>query len=101
MCWSFSKDDFLLRDGRGDWIRTSDLHTPSVMRYQAALRPDYAIVFDGEAHLGRPMGEGKTKRARRSRRRRSKRPLIARILTVILAIPAAYLLATLVGALVP
>ena len=26
--------------GRGDWIRTSDLHTPSVMRYQAALRPD-------------------------------------------------------------
>ncbi len=29
-------------DGRGDWIRTSDLHTPSVMRYQAALRPDLA-----------------------------------------------------------
>ena len=28
--------------GRGDWIRTSDLHTPSVMRYQAALRPDRA-----------------------------------------------------------
>ena len=28
--------------GRGDWIRTSDLHTPSVMRYQAALRPDLA-----------------------------------------------------------
>jgi hypothetical protein len=27
-------------DGRGDWIRTSDPHTPSVMRYQAALRPD-------------------------------------------------------------
>src|SRR5256885_9995630 len=30
------------KDGRGDWIRTSDLHTPSVMRYQAALRPDMA-----------------------------------------------------------
>ena len=28
------------KTGRGDWIRTSDLHTPSVMRYQAALRPD-------------------------------------------------------------
>jgi hypothetical protein len=27
-------------NGRGDWIRTSDPHTPSVMRYQAALRPD-------------------------------------------------------------
>src|SRR3546814_9569279 len=26
--------------GRGDWIRTSDPPTPSVMRYQAALRPD-------------------------------------------------------------
>ncbi len=30
------------KDGRGDWIRTSDPHTPSVMRYQAALRPDQA-----------------------------------------------------------
>src|SRR6185503_3570680 len=30
--------------GRGDWIRTSDLHTPSVMRYQAALRPDLAAA---------------------------------------------------------
>ena len=28
------------KNGRGDWIRTSDPHTPSVMRYQAALRPD-------------------------------------------------------------
>ena len=26
--------------GRGDRIRTCDPHTPSVMRYQAALRPD-------------------------------------------------------------
>ncbi len=26
--------------GRDDRIRTCDPHTPSVMRYQAALRPD-------------------------------------------------------------
>ena len=32
------------RNGRGDWIRTSDLHTHSVMRYQAALRPDLAAA---------------------------------------------------------
>ncbi len=25
--------------GRGDWIRTSDPHTPSMVRYQTALRP--------------------------------------------------------------
>ena len=31
--------------GRGDWIRTSDPHTPSVMRYQAALRPDQGAAF--------------------------------------------------------
>jgi hypothetical protein len=27
-------------DGRGDWIRTSDLLNPIQVRYQAALRPD-------------------------------------------------------------
>ena len=35
--------DALLSDwkiGRDERIRTSDPHTPSVMRYQAALRPD-------------------------------------------------------------
>ena len=42
--------------GRGDWIRTSDLHTPSVMRYQAALRPDWP------AHLGRATNHGKVRR---------------------------------------
>ena len=26
--------------GRDDWIRTSDPHTPSMVRYQAALRPE-------------------------------------------------------------
>ena len=25
---------------QGDWIRTSDPHSPRVVRYQAALRPD-------------------------------------------------------------
>jgi hypothetical protein len=34
------KDSDVGKAGRGDWIRTSDPHTPSVMRYQAALRPD-------------------------------------------------------------
>ena len=51
-------------DGRGDWIRTSDPHTPSVMRYQAALRPDRpgaaasAAVRKGR-DLGLGVGEGK------------------------------------------
>ena len=70
------------------------------MRYQAALRPDYAVVFNGEAHLGRRMGEGKTKR-RRSRRRRTKTNLAGRILTILLAIPALYLVAALAGSLIP
>ena len=42
------------KDGRGDWIRTSDLHTPSVMRYQAALRPDLA----GASRQGYPTRQG-------------------------------------------
>jgi uncharacterized protein (TIGR02117 family) len=71
------------------------------MRYQAALRPDYAVALDGEAHLGRRMGEGKPKRARTRRRRRPKRPPIAGIVTAILAIPALYLIAALIGSLVP
>src|SRR5690348_18300237 len=41
-------------DGRGDWIRTSDLHTPSVMRYQAALRPDLA----GASRQGNRLRQG-------------------------------------------
>ena len=28
-----------LRDGRDDWIRTSDPHNPIVVRYQTAPRP--------------------------------------------------------------
>ena len=31
--------------GRDDRIRTCDPHTPSVMRYQAALRPDRSAAF--------------------------------------------------------
>ena len=49
--------DFLWIDGRGDWIRASDLHAPSVMRYQAALRPDY-----WPAHLGSHISQGKVGR---------------------------------------
>src|SRR6476469_7651137 len=42
-------------DGRSDRIRTCDPHTPSVMRYQAALRSDPA------GHLGgkRPRSKAK------------------------------------------
>ncbi len=46
------------RDGRGDWIRTSDLHTPSVMRYQAALRPDWLAHLGSPVILGKVRGEG-------------------------------------------
>src|SRR5438477_10947373 len=31
-------------DGRGDWIRTSDLPLPKRTRYQASLRPDLPIL---------------------------------------------------------
>ncbi|HET9811256.1 MAG TPA: TIGR02117 family protein [Sphingomicrobium sp.] len=47
------------------------------------------------------MGEGKPKRRRRGRRRRSNGSLAARLLTALLAIPAAYLLAALIGSLIP
>ena len=71
------------------------------MRYQAALRPDYAVVFDGEAHLGRRMGEGKKKRGRPRRRKANWQRVARRIFAAVLAIPALYLLAALVGSLVP
>ncbi len=32
------------RNGRGDWIRTSDPLRPRQVRYQAALRPDSLII---------------------------------------------------------
>ena len=71
------------------------------MRYQAALRPDYAIVSNGEAHLGRRMGEGKAKRAKRRRPRRSRPRIARRVALALLAIPLLYLLAALIGSLVP
>ncbi len=37
-------DPLMQENGRGDRIRTCDPHTPSVMRYQAALRPDRGTV---------------------------------------------------------
>ena len=58
-----------LRIGRDERIRTSDPHTPSVMRYQAALRPDrpdWAGVapsagwqtMQGSPEQSRPTGAG-------------------------------------------
>src|SRR5437764_1168827 len=86
--------------GRGDWIRTSDLHTPSVMRYQAALRPDWL------AHLGRATIQGKVRlegwgvAARRRKTGKAGRWL-GRIGLAILALPALYLAAALAGSLIP
>ena len=54
--------------GRGDWIRTSDLHTPSVMRYQAALRPDLA----GASRQGYQSRQGAAGGRVARRRRKSK-----------------------------
>ena len=39
------------KSGRDERIRTSDPHTPSVMRYQAALRPDRALAFRSHGPL--------------------------------------------------
>jgi uncharacterized protein (TIGR02117 family) len=60
----------------------------------------FAVVFNGEAHLGRRMGEGKTRR-RRYRRRKRSRPVIAWLLVAVLAIPAAYMFAALLGSVIP
>ena len=48
--------------GRDDWIRTSDPHTPSVMRYQAALRP----VTSGAGPIGSASGRRKRRLGRRN-----------------------------------
>ncbi len=85
-------------NGRGDWIRTSDLHTPSVMRYQAALRPDWL------GHLGRRSSQGKVRQEGQVARRRRKpkaRQWVRRAALAVLAIPCLYLLAALIGSLVP
>src|SRR3954447_17163441 len=85
-------------DGRGDWIRTSDLHTPSVMRYQAALRPDLAAA----SRQGYPSRQGIEAFLVARRRRKAKRSKwVGRAAATLLAIPALYLLAALIGSLVP
>jgi hypothetical protein len=35
----------MVKNGRGDWIRTSDNVVPNHVRYQAALRPDDGIKY--------------------------------------------------------
>ena len=68
------------------------------MRYQAALRPDWL------AHLGRATDQGKVQRgelvARRGRKGKAGK-WVGRLLSILLAAPAAYLSAALVGSLVP
>jgi hypothetical protein len=51
-----------MKIGRDERIRTSDPHTPSVMRYQAALRPDLKGLADAGPEAGgysRRAGQGK------------------------------------------
>src|SRR6476469_4230952 len=84
-------------DGRGDWIRTSDLHTPSVMRYQAALRPDLAAA----SMQGYPTRQGGRAFVARRRPKGKSRKWVSRLLTLLLALPAIYLVAALIGSAVP
>src|SRR5437762_10687460 len=92
--WTSRLATFREDDGRGDWIRTSDLHTPSVMRYQAALRPDLAAA----SRQGYPTRQGAAGGSVARRRRKSKPgKWVGRALAAILAIPALYLLAALIG----
>ncbi len=42
---SCAKQETAFLIGRDERIRTSDPHTPSVMRYQAALRPDRSAAY--------------------------------------------------------
>ena len=86
------------KTGRGDWIRTSDLHTPSVMRYQAALRPDLAWA----SRQGRSARQGVRGAGVARRRRKGKAgKWVGRAVTAILALPAIYLLMALIGSLIP
>ena len=68
------------------------------MRYQAALRPDWL------AHLGRATIQGKVQAGGELARRRRKSKAgkwVGRSLSAILALPALYLLAALIGSLIP
>ena len=96
----------LNEDGRGDWIRTSDPHTPSVMRYQAALRPDLAspLSWTATGHLVRRASQGKVQAGGMSGAAKTAGKSgvgAARRCSLLAAIPALYLLAALVGSLVP
>src|SRR5690348_11227867 len=68
------------------------------MRYQAALRPDWP------RHLGRAIRQGKVggdgRMARRRRKGKSGK-WVGRLLTAALAVPALYLVAALIGSLIP
>src|SRR6476659_4762735 len=66
--------------GRGDWIRTSDLHSPSVKRYPTRQG-------------------GRVGRVARRRRKSKSGKWVGRFLTALLAVPALYLIAALVGSL--
>ena len=79
--------------GRGDWIRTSDLHTPSVMRYQAALRPDLAAASRQAIRQGKAGGWRMVRRRRKS----DIRKWVGRLLLMLLAVPALYLIAAFIG----
>jgi hypothetical protein len=46
------------KDGRGDWIRTSDLLNPIQVRYQTALRPGDRRLIDIVAGDGAAVNRG-------------------------------------------
>ena len=43
-----------LKESRADWIRTSDLYTPSVARYQTTLQPESSFYVDFHFLTTRP-----------------------------------------------
>ncbi|HEY6048550.1 MAG TPA: TIGR02117 family protein [Sphingomicrobium sp.] len=61
------------------------------MRYQAALRPDWL------AHLGSRTNLGKVRRRRKAKAGKA----LGRLISAILALPALYLFAALIGSIVP
>src|SRR5947209_6043342 len=68
------------------------------MRYQAALRPDLAAA-SRQRYRTRQGGRGKRVAQRRRKSKRGK--WLGAALTTGLAVPAAYLLAALIGSLIP
>src|SRR5947209_8860945 len=68
------------------------------MRYQAALRPDLAGASRQGHHTRQGAAGGQV--ARRRRKSKAGR-LVGRVLTAVLALPALYLTAALIGSVVP